>query len=251
MILAAFNVADKLCAFVDHNLCGLAHDIRIRVNANCLHDEIETVFLRLTLSIQERPILPLSFHFLTTNRGYTFLDELGFLNTPGLIDFRGIHRHTIRACTNHIERPIFFGSTNIKFTCHRQLLSFTIFRHFREETHKLDVIAANRIGRENLVDFDVSEVLSVGLVLQLEILGGDVADLTSVGDNIDLEDVFLVGKISFGDVNGNACETLFYDLVMNPTGIGGDACLALGVWERAKHESRYIAQDHAAKSVCK
>ncbi len=101
------------------------------------------------------------------------------------------------------------------------------------------------------MDFDVGEILAIGLVLQLEILGGDVANLTSVGDNIDLEDVFLVGKISFGDVNGNACETLFYDLIMNPTGIGGDACLALGVRECAKHESWYVAEDDAAKSVCK
>ena len=101
------------------------------------------------------------------------------------------------------------------------------------------------------MDFDVGEILAIGLVLQLEILGGDVADLTSVSDNIDLEDVFLVGEISFGDVNGNACETLFYDLIMNPTGIGGDACLALGIGKCPEHKSRYVAQDHAAKSVCK
>ena len=204
MILAAFDIADELRAFVDHNLRGFAHNIRVRVDANGLHDEIETVLFRLTLSIQERPILALGFHFLAADRGDTFLHKFRFLNTPGLVDFGGVHRHTVRTCANHIERPVLFGGANIQITCQRESFAFTVFGHFREEARELDVIASYVVLFEYFVDLDVSKILAVGLVFELEVFRCDISYLAAVGDALDFKLVFLVGELLVGDVDWDA-----------------------------------------------
>jgi len=215
MILAAFDITDKLRTFVNHNLRGLAHNIRVRVDTNGLHHEIETVLFRLALSIQERPILALCFHLIAADRGDSFLHEFRFLNTPCLVDLGGIHRHTVRTCANNIERPILFGGANIQFTCQRELLTLAIFGHFREKTHKLDVVAGYGIGWEDFVDFDVSEVLSVGFVFQFEVFRGDISDLAAIRDYIDFKHVLLIREICLCDVDWDAAETLLNNFVVD------------------------------------
>ena len=204
MILAAFDIADELRAFVDHNLRGLAHNIRVRVDANGLHYEIETVLFRLALSIQERPILALGFHFLTADRGNSFLHKFRFLNTPGLIDLGGVHRHTVSTGTNHVKCTVLSGGANIQITCQRESFAFTVFGHFWHQACELDVIAANRIWRENLVDLDIGEVFAVGFVFELEVFRCDIADLAPVGYALDFKLVFLVGELLVGDVDWDA-----------------------------------------------
>ena len=185
MILAAFDIADELRAFVNHNLRGLVDDFRVREDSHRLYHEIETVVLCEALRVEERPILALGFHLIATHGGYTFLHEFGFLDAPGFVDFRGVHRHLVGACANDIECTVFFGGANIEVACHRQSFAFAVFGHFREEAGELDEIAANGIRWEYFVDFHVSEVLTVGFVFEFEILCRDVADFAPVGDDVD------------------------------------------------------------------
>ena len=208
MILAAFNITDELRAFVNHNLRGLVDDFRVREDSHRLYHEIETVVLCVALCVEERPILALGFHLVAAQCGYTFLDEFGFLDAPGFVDFRGVHRHTVGACANNIKRAVFAGCRDIEVACHRESFAFTVFGHFREEAGELDVIACDGVGREYFVNFDIREVFAIGLVFHFKIFGGDVPDFVAVGDDVDFNGVILVGEISFGDVNGNAREPL-------------------------------------------
>ena len=99
------------------------------------------------------------------------------------------------------------------------------------------------------MDFDIGEILAIGLVFELEILGGDIADLTAVGDDIDFKCVFLVGEICFCDIDWDTAKALLDDLIMDSTGVRCDTGFALGVRKRAKYEGWYVAEDDAAKSI--
>ena len=160
MILPAFDIADELRTLINHNLRGLAHDIRVRVDAHCFHDEIETVVFCVALRIQERPVLPLGFHFFASDGGDTLLHDFGFLDAPGLVDLGGVHRHTVGARTDDVERTVLFSGCNIQVACHRQLLAFTVFRHFREEAGELDIVACDWIRWEDFAAFDIGEVFA-------------------------------------------------------------------------------------------
>ena len=99
------------------------------------------------------------------------------------------------------------------------------------------------------MDFDIGEVLAVGLVFQFEVFGGDIADLAPICDDIDFKCVLLVGEISFGNVDRDTAEALFNDLVMDSTGVYGYRSFALGIRECPEHECRNIGEDDATKSI--
>jgi hypothetical protein len=184
MILSAFDIADELRTFVDHNLRGFIDDFCVGKNTYRLYHEIETVFLRVALSIQERPVLALGFHFFASDRGYTFLHELGFFDTPRFIDLGGVHRHLVGARRYDVESSVLSGCPDIQVTRHRELLAFAVFGHLREEAGELDVIATDWIAWKYFVHLDISQVFARGFVLHFEIFGGDVADFVSVGGDI-------------------------------------------------------------------
>lgn len=71
------------------------------------------------------------------------------------------------------------------------------------------------------MDFDVGEVLAVGLVFHPEILCCDVADFTAVGGDVDFKDVFAVRESGVGDVDWDAREPLIQYLIMNAARIYG------------------------------
>ena len=249
MILTAFNIADELRAFVNHNLRGLVHDFRIRVDSHRLYDEIEAVVFCVALCVEERPILALGFHFVAAHGGYTFLHEFGFLDAPGFVDFRGVHRHTVRTCANNIKRAVLFGGADIEVACHCELLAFTVFGHFREKARELDVIACDGVGREYFVNFDIGEVFAIGLVFHFEIFGGDVPDFVAVGDDVDFNGVILVGEISFGDVNGNAAEALLDDFVVYSRRVRCYARKRLCIRERSEYQSWDVTQNDPTNGV--
>ena len=249
MILAAFNITDELRAFVNHNLRGLVDDFRVREDSHCLYHEIEAVVLCVALCVEERPILALGFHLIAAHGGYTFLDEFGFLDAPRFVDFRGVHRHTVRTCANNIKRAVFFGGRDIEVACHRQSFAFAVFGHFREEAGELDKIATDGVRGEDFMDLDIGEVFPIGFVLDFEVFGGDVPDFVAVGDDVDFNGVILVGEISFGDVNGNAREPLVQYLVMNAARIYGYSRTTFRMRIYSKNESRNIAQDDPTKGV--
>jgi hypothetical protein len=92
------------------------------------------------------------------------------------------------------------GGPDIEIACHRELLAFAIFRHFREEAGELDVIACYFVGFEYFAHLDIGEVFAVGLVFHFEIFGGDVADFVSVSGDIYFNGVIFEGEIGFGYV---------------------------------------------------
>ena len=249
MILSAFNIADELRAFVNHNLRGLVHDFRIRVDSHCLYHEIEAVVFCVALCVEERPILALGFHFIAAHGGYTFLHEFGFLDAPGFVNLGGVHRHTVRTCANNIKRAVLFGGRDIEVACHCESFAFTVFGHFREEACEFDVIACDGVGWEYFVNFDIGEVFAIGLVFHFKIFGGDVADFVAVGDDVDFNGVILVGEISFGDVDWNAREPLVQYLVMQSRSVCRYRNLAFRVRECAKDVSRYVTQNDPSNSV--
>ena len=185
MILTAFDIADELRAFVNHNLRGLMDDFRIRVYTNSLYDEIEAVVLCVALCVEERPILALGFHLIAAYGGYTFLHEFGFLDAPGFVDFRGVHRHLVCARTDNVECAVLHRSSDIEVACQCETFAFAVFGHFREEAGELDEIACDFVLFEYFVDFDIRQVLAVGLVFEFEVFRCDIADFVAVGDNVD------------------------------------------------------------------
>ena len=204
MILAAFNILNELRTLVNHNLCGLVDDFRVREDSHRLHDEIETVFLREALCVQERPILALGFHFFAAQGGDAFLHEFGFLDAPRFVDFRGVHRHLVGARRDHIEHAVFAGAADIQVTRHRELLAFAVFGHLREEACELDEIACCRVGGEYFVDLDISEVFDGGLVFHPKILCRHVADFVSVRCGIYFDGVIFIREIWVCDVDWDA-----------------------------------------------
>ena len=185
VILSAFNIADELRTLVNHNLRGLVDDFRVGEDPHRLHDEIETVFLREALCVEQRPVLALCFHLLAAHGGDTFLHEFGFLDAPRLVDFGCVHRHLVGAGTHDVESSVLLGCPYIQVTRHRELLAFRVFRHFREEAGELDVIACYFVLFEYFVTFDVGQVFARGLVFESEILRGNVAYFVSVGCDVD------------------------------------------------------------------
>ena len=223
MILTAFDIADELRTLINHNLRGFAHDIRVRVDAHCFHDEIEAVVFCVALRIQERPVLPLGFHFLASDGGDTFLHDFGFLDAPGLVDLGGVHRHTVGARTDDVERSVLFRGSDIEVACHRQLLAFTVFRHFREEAGELDIVACDWIRWEDFAAFDIGEVFARIPVLHFEIFGCDVADLAAVRNGIYFDGVIFELERFIYYVDWYAREPLVQYLIMNSARIDGDA----------------------------
>ena len=203
MILPAFNIADELRTFVNHNLRGLVDDFRVCEHPHRLHDEIKAVLLRVALCVQKRPVLALGFHLLAAHGGDTFLHEFGFLDAPRLVDFGCVHRHLVGARTDHVESSVFFCCSDIQVTCHRELLAFRVFRHLREEAGELDKIAGYFVLFENFVTFDIGEVFARGLVFESEILRGHVAYIVAVGGDVYFDGVIFVGEIGVCDVDGN------------------------------------------------
>jgi len=246
MVLPAFDIPDELRTLVNHNLRGFVDDIRVCEDSHCFHDEIETVVFCISLCVQERPVLPLCVHFLAAYGGNTFLHDLGFFDAPGLIDLGGVHRHLVGARTYDIERTVFFSTAYIQVACECQLLAFTVFRHFREETGELDVIACDWIRWEDFAAFDIGEVFARGFVLHFEILGCDVADFTTVSDHVNFKDVLFNGGIHIAYVNWYAAQALLQNLVMNSRCVCGYACFAFRVGECSEHKSWNIAQNDAA-----
>ena len=236
MILAAFDIADELRAFVNHNLRGLVDDFRVREDPHRLYHEIETVVFCEALRVEERPIFALGFHLIAAHGGYTFLHEFGFLDAPGFVDFRGVHRHLVGTCTDHVECAVFAGCPDIEVARHRQSFAFTVFGHFREEAGKLDVIACDRVRRKYFVTFDIGEVLAVGFIFDFKILCRDVADFAPIGDDVDFNGIILKLKILFGYVNGYAAEALVQYLIMNTAGVYGYSRTALRMRIYSKNE---------------
>ena len=185
MVLATFDIADELRAFVNHNLRGLVDDFRVREDTHRLYHEIETVVLCEALRVEERPILALGFHLIAAHGGYTFLHEFSFLDAPGFVDFRGVHRHLVGACTDHVECAVLHRSADIEVACQCETFAFAVFGHFREEACEFDEIACDRVLRKYFVTFDIRQVLAVGLVFEFEVFRGHVADFAPVGDDVD------------------------------------------------------------------
>ena len=246
MILTAFDIADELRTLINHNLRGLAHDIRVRVDAHCFHDEIEAVVFCVALRIQERPVLPLGFHFFASDGGDTLLHDFGFLDAPGLVDLGGVHRHTVGARTDDVERAVLFRSSDIQITRHRQLLAFTVFRHFREEAGELDIVACDFVLFEYFAAFDIGEVFAGRFVLHFEILCCDVADLATIRSNVNFNLVIMKRKTGIAYVDWYAAQALLQNLVMNSRCVCGYACFAFRVGECSEHKSWNIAQNDAA-----
>lgn len=65
------------------------------------------------------------------------------------------------------------------------------------------------------MDFDIGEVLAVGLIFQFEVFGGDIADLAPICDDIDFKCVLLVREISLGNVDRDTAEALLHNFVVD------------------------------------
>ena len=214
MILPAFNILNELRALIYHNLRGLVDDFRVCENTYRLYNEIEAVLFCITLCVQERPILALGFHLFAAQGGDAFLHEFGFLDAPGLVDLRGVHRHLVGARRHHIKGSVFAGAADIQVTRHRELLAFAVFGHLREEACELDEIACCRVGGEYFVDLDISEVFAGGFVFEFEVFGRHVADFVAVRCDVNFKDVFFNGGFHIAYVNWYAAEALLENLVM-------------------------------------
>jgi hypothetical protein len=155
----------------------------------------------------------------------------------------------IGARRHDVESSVFSGTADIEVTRHRELLTFTVFGHFREEAGELDVIACDGIGGEYFVTFDVGEVFARGLVFESEILRGDIAYLVSVGGGIYFDGVIFELERFIYYVDWYAREPLVQYLIMNSARIDGDTRFRFGVRCGAEYQSRDVGEDHATKGV--